>query len=82
MVWRLVMTMIVIAMRWSASFMLNVPRTLVTGQVAGQQFDNSDMSYLTTQAVFGGFSAAELITDGLVFLILLAIWIGPISSPR
>lgn len=79
MVWRLVMTMIVIAMRWSASFMLNVPRTLVTGQVAGQQFDNSDMSYLTTQAVFGGFSAAELITDGLVFLILLAIWIGPIK---
>ncbi len=77
MIGRILATLAILLLRWFANFVTSTPATLVTGQVAGRQFDNDDMSYLVTRAILGGFSLADIVLDALVVLALIAIWYGP-----
>lgn len=79
MVIRIFATLVVLLMQWFTNFIISTPATLVTGQVAGSQFDNSDASYVMTRAVLGGFSLAQIITCVLFTLLLTAIWYHPVK---
>ena len=58
----------------------NPVATLITGSVAGDQFKNSDMSYLNTMATFTLTSSFGLmITAGFLFVLAL-IWWKPVKS--
>jgi hypothetical protein len=51
--------------------------TLITGQAAGRQFDNTDTGYLTAVYTMNVFSAIGTITTVLFIGVLAAIWFKP-----
>ena len=54
--------------------------TLVTGEAAGHQFENSNMAYLQTMYTLSLFSGAGLILTLLAAAALLAIWLKPLRE--
>jgi hypothetical protein len=52
--------------------------TLVVGKVAGSQFEASDLSYLTTQAVFHGFRALDAVLGFVTLGLLAVVWWTPV----
>lgn len=76
---RIVSTVVLFLLWVGSNFLLSVPATLVTGQMAGKQFENSDTSYVVSQFGFAAFSGAGLVLTIVFGLVLLAIWIGPLK---
>jgi hypothetical protein len=61
------------------SVLLSVPATLVTGQLAGRQFENSDADFAISRIGMALFSGVGSIISGVFLLVLLAIWWKPIK---
>lgn len=53
--------------------------TLVLGQVAGQQLENSDLAYLQTAAAFSVFSWIDTSITVIFLLVIIGLWLGPIK---
>lgn len=79
MTWRIILSAISIVVFGWINLGLQGVSMLATGKIAGQQFDNSDVSYIENlygQAFFG-----HLALSGLALLIVLAlIWYKPIRG--
>jgi hypothetical protein len=61
--------------------MAYTPRsTLITGQTAGHQLDNTDAGYLTAVNTMNAFSAVGTIMTVLFIGILACIWFGPVRN--
>src|SRR5215472_4757848 len=56
------------------------PATLVTGDTAGRQFDNTDQGYLTAIHTMNFFSAAGTVMTVVFVGILAAIWYRPVRD--
>lgn len=59
------------------SFAFSVPATLITGQVAGAQFENSDQAFIVSQTVFAAFHGVGAVISFCFFLVLVGIWWRP-----
>jgi hypothetical protein len=59
--------------------LLSPVSTILTGEVAGKQFDESNISYIESVVGMSLFSRIG-ISFGLVFLVLLAIWWRPLKA--
>jgi hypothetical protein len=77
--WRITATIAFIAVYSFINFMLSATSTLVTGKIAGSQFESSDVAYLTSQfgmRLFGNLG----IHSFLLICILVALWWKPIKK--
>lgn len=63
---------------WSNLMLASSASTLVLGQVAGHQFDNSDTSFLAVNGIFGMVPHLTSIISIVFVLILIGLWSGPI----
>jgi hypothetical protein len=75
--WRVVLTILAVVLYGWINFLLNPAGTALSGQAAGQQFDNSNASYI------GSVVAMNLFANlGIPFIVLLAalvaIWWGAV----
>ena len=77
---RVICTVIVLGLWTVLDRILTTGQTLVTGQVAGSQFDNSDNAYVQTVATFSLASWAVTIAGVIAFLLIVALWYGPIKK--
>jgi hypothetical protein len=75
-----VMTSVVVLAIWGGIVTLaSLPATIVAGQQAGQQFDNTDQGWYVSQSVFAAIRGSYGIVTFVFFLVLLAVWWGPVS---
>lgn len=77
MILRGILSLIILGIWSAAEFALSVPATVMTGQIAGRQFDNSDFSYGTSQLTFAAFHGVGVIITTIFALILIGIWWAP-----
>jgi hypothetical protein len=77
---RIFLTAVLLCAVGFANFLLNAPGTLVLGETAGRQFDAIDVSYLTTQGVFGAFGVANWLLSVGCLIGLMLIWLKPIRA--
>lgn len=76
-VWRGIATILVTMLYGWINLLLSPTATLMTGQAAGKQFDNSDASYFSSvvgMAVFGHLGIPFVV----LLLILAVIWLRPL----
>jgi hypothetical protein len=77
---RLLVTAMAFVVYGIAQMVFNPLATIISGDVAGHQFDNSDISYIGTMATFsilngiGGFISLGLIVA------LVIIWASPVVN--
>ena len=75
--------MLTLASLFGYSFLTNLygpVAQLVTGKVAGDQFQNSDVAYLKTMYTFSFFNGVNSIFSLALLLVLIAIWFKPVKS--
>lgn len=78
-IWRLVATMVVLVGTGIVNYMISPYATLMSADMAGKQFENSDTAYVS--AVYGMGVAGHLgLSAGIVILLLAIIWYLPIRS--
>lgn len=77
---RLFLTAIWITLCVIWSGVLNVGGTIELGQVAGNQFNPSDMAYLVTQAIFRSFNFISVFTVVFGLVVLVLIWYRPLKE--
>lgn len=77
---RVISTVLALAVYWVAQAIFTPQATLITGQVAGRQFDNSDYSYLTSVYTMNFFSGVGLFLTLLLLLALVLIWAKPVRD--
>ena len=70
---RIVLSVALFIVTGWVNFLLNPIATVLSGAAAGQQFDNSNASYLKSVYETGIFGHL-LVSGGVVFVLLLAIW--------
>lgn len=68
-----------IAYSWIAG-LFDPIATLVTGSVAGNQFDSSNASYLNTMATFSLMSRTGILFIGMFVATLVSIWWNPVKA--
>jgi hypothetical protein len=61
---------------WAFAF-YSPQATLISGQAAGRQFENSDGGYLSAVYTFSTLSGIGAIATGLLVLVLIGIWARP-----
>ena len=71
---RLVASAFVLLVWGAIEWLLHTPATLVTGQMAGRQFEPSNQAYLETMFVFGAFRGVGAVITILGVLVLVAVW--------
>jgi hypothetical protein len=73
-----VIASVVVLFVWSgANLIVSAPAVLISGQAAGQQFANSEVSYTSSLFWMSAFNGAGLIISFLFVLTLVAIWWKP-----
>jgi hypothetical protein len=77
---RIFSTAVLAATWWGVNVLLSVPATLVTGQIAGRQFNDSDTDYAVARFGFAAFNGVNVIVTLIFLLTLAAIWWHPIKS--
>ena len=64
-----------VLLAWAAiEWLLHTPATLVTGQMAGRQFEPSNQAYVETMFVFSAFRGVGAIVTIVGLLVLGAVW--------
>jgi hypothetical protein len=76
--WRAIASVVVFLLWVAIALVASVPSTIVSAQMAGHQFDNSDASYGTAVVGMSVFNLATIIIGSIFLLILLAIWWKPL----
>jgi hypothetical protein len=79
-VWRGFLTAVAFLMWSAASFIINVPATLITGQIAGQQFDNTNEGFVIPSLITSMFRGLGAVTTIFFVLVLIAIWWRPLKA--
>lgn len=79
MVWRIITTVVLLG-AWSAtSLVSNIFTTLASGQLAGRQFDNSDLSYAFSTLGVSATHGVGTIIGAIVLFLLSLLWWGPVK---
>lgn len=77
---RLLITVALVIM-WSwFNFFTNQIGTLATGAIAGNQFDNSAISYLGAVSTFRLFSGIGMLSTVILLVLLCVLWQRPVTS--
>lgn len=75
-VWRLILSIAVFVVAGIVNFMISPYATLMSAQMAGRQFENSDSAYV--ESVYGMGIAGRLgISGGIILVLLMLIWWKP-----
>lgn len=77
---RIVMTVLVWGLWAFGQYMIGATQPLVSGRLAGMQFDNSDLSYLGAQLGISAVGGLTAINTLLAILVLVAIWYRPVKA--
>lgn len=70
---RIISSVVAVLLYWLANFLLEPAATLVTGKIAGQQFEPSDAAYVASywgMRLFSGFGIPAVI----LLIVIAAIW--------
>jgi hypothetical protein len=78
--WRVIASVVVFLLWVAIALVTSVPSKIVSAQIAGRQFDNSDTSYGTAVVGISVFNLATIIIGSIFLLILLAIWWKPLRK--
>lgn len=77
---RVIGSILLLFIWWGVEAIFSVPQTLVTGAMAGGQFENSDLNYATTTIAFGMLRGSGLLISILFVLLIVAIWLRPLRN--
>lgn len=77
---RVALTAAVIGASTVGGSIYNSASTIVLGTVAGNQFENSNLAHIETNAIFSAFSFINITISLVVFLIILGIWFKPLKN--
>ena len=80
MISRIIGTIVALAVYSSIAALYSPIATLVSGQLAGNQFANSDAAYLTTVYAFSALSGVGIAMSLALLAVLALIWYKPIRS--
>src|SRR5579859_6676308 len=71
---------VVLLLIWGGlNLLISAPATLVSGQVAGGQFDNSNASYFSTIGTISAFHGLGMIVTVIGAFLLIMLWWGPLK---
>ena len=80
MIGRIISTVIAVLLYGYGMTVFNPIATLVTGQAAGRQFDNSDQSYLNSVWTMNFFSHLSVLLSLALLVVLILIWFKPVRD--
>jgi len=78
MIGRLIATVAAFVVAGAADVIYNPTATLITGKVAGDQFQNSDVSAITVPLTFSVVNGVGGLMSLLLLIALVAIWAKPV----
>jgi hypothetical protein len=78
--WRSIVSAFVFLIWSGTSLILSIPATVVTGQAAARQFENSDTAFAISRLGMSLFNGIGAVTGILFVLVLLAIWWRPLKA--
>jgi hypothetical protein len=77
---RIIASIVVFLVWGGVTFSFSLPATLISGQVAGSQFENNDQPYVIAQTIMAALHGVGAIISLVFLLILLAIWWAPFKK--
>ncbi|HTR19071.1 MAG TPA: hypothetical protein VMH91_03820 [Candidatus Paceibacterota bacterium] len=77
---RVVLTVVSLFVYGWVMMAYNPQATLITSEVAGRQFDNSDQSYLKAVYTMNFFSSLSVVLSLAILVVLILIWFKPIRD--
>jgi hypothetical protein len=78
--WRVIASVVAFLAWILVAMAVSIPSAVTSGQMAGRQFDNTDISYGLARVGMSFFNGLGLVIGAIFLLILLAIWWKPLKG--